>query len=298
MKVCGKDIQIQGTLLRIARLEADGYDFLEDEVAMLKELRRLDTRIDLFTFMENMAHTSARFNYPMEWDNLAALPVSTFDHWWKQTVNDKTRNMVRKAEKKGVQVREVEFDDTLLQGIWTIYNECPIRQGKPFAHYGKDIERVRREKSTFPERSIFLGAYLEDTLIGFAKLTTDESRTQAGLMQIVAMIQHRDKAPTNALMAQAVRSCAERGIPYLVYSRFSDRKKERDPLSDFKEHNGFQRIDLPRYYVPLTSLGAAAFRLGLHHGLADRLPRPVLDKVRELRNSWYNRKLQQISQGS
>jgi precorrin-6x reductase len=114
----------------------------------------------------------------------------------------------------------------------------------------------------------------------------------------VAMIQHRDKAPTNALMAQAVRSCAERGIPYLVYSRFSDRKKERDPLIDFKEHNGFQRIDLPRYYVPLTSLGAAAFRLGLHHGLADHLPRPVLDKVRELRNSWYNRKLQQISQGS
>jgi hypothetical protein len=234
----------------------------------------------------------------MEWDNLAALQVSTFDHWWMRTINDKTRNMVRKAEKKHVQVREVEFDDALLPGIWTIYNECPVRQGKPFVHYGKDIESVRREKSTFPDRSIFLGAYLDDTLIGFAKLTTDELRTQAGLMQIVAMIQHRDKAPTNALMAQAVRSCADRGIPYLVYSRFNDRKKESDPLSDFKQHNGFRRVDLPRYYVPLTRLGAAAFRLSLHHGLADHIPGPVRDKVRELRNGWYNRKFQQISQGS
>jgi hypothetical protein len=37
-------------------------------------------------------------------------------------------------------------------------------------------------------------------------------------MHILSMIRHREKAPTNALIAQAVRSCAERGIPYLWYA--------------------------------------------------------------------------------
>ena len=62
-------------------------------------------------------------------------------------------------------------------------------------------------------------------------------------------------------------------------------KKERSSLSDFKERNGFQRINLPRYYVPLTALGSAAFRLGMHHKLIDRLPEPLLAKARDFRYS-------------
>jgi hypothetical protein len=234
----------------------------------------------------------------MEWDNLAALPVSTFDHWWTRQVNDKTRNMVRRAEKKGVSIREVPFDDNLVQWISAIYNECPIRQGKPFAHYGKDIETVRKEAGTFLDRSIFIGAFLGERLIGFVKLLSDETRTQAGLLHIVSMIEHRDKAPTNALVAQAVRSCAARQIPNLVYSRFSDGNKQRDSLMDFKEHNGFKRVDLPRYYVPLTVIGRVALRLGLHKRLADLVPEPVLIRLRKLRNARYERKLQSVTEAS
>ena len=141
--------------------------------------------------------------------------------------------------------------------------------------------------STFFDTSIFIGAYLDEELIGFVKLTSDDERTQAGMMHIISMIKHRDKAPTNALVAQAVRSCADRGIRYLVYSNFAYGKKERSSLSDFKERNGFQRIDLPRYYVPLTPLGRAAIRLGFHHKLVERLPEPLLAKVRDFRYSWY-----------
>ena len=290
MKVCGKDIQVEGGLIRIARLGAEGYEFLEDPEAALAGLQVSGVRIDLFTFIQKLPHTSPRYGYPREWDNVAALPVSTFDHWWTRQINDKTRNMVRRAENKGVAVREVPFDDSLVQGISTIYNESPIRQGKPFWHYGKDLETVRRENATFLDRSGFLGAFLGDRLIGFAKLVSDEVKGQVGLMQIVSMIQHRDKAPTNALIAQAVRYCAARRIPYLVYSKFAYGKKQRDGLSDFKHYNGFQRFELPRYYIPLTRTGWAAFRLGLHHRLADHIPEPVLAKLRKLRSLWYSRK--------
>jgi len=297
-KVCGKEIRIDGRLLRVARLEADKYQFLDDPESMIEGLGKCGERIDLFTFMQRLPETTPIYDYPMEWDNLAALPVSTFDHWWMQQIGFKARNKAKQAEKKGVSVREVPFNDALVQGIYAIYNECPVRQGKPFRHYGKNVETVRKEEATFLDSSIFIGAYLGDTLIGFVKLTCDESRTQAGLMNIVSMIRHRDKAPTNALIAQAVRSCAERGISYLVYSNFAYGNKQRDSLTDFKERNGFQRIDLPRYYVPLTRTGWVAFRLGLHRRFPERLPEPVLARLRELRNAWYNRKFPSVRETS
>lgn len=298
MKVCGKEIVIQGKLVRIARLDADTYEFLEDPEEMLDALRKSDVQVDLFTFMQRLPETRTKYHYPIEWDNLAALPISTFDQWWTEQIDAKTRNMVRKAEKKGVEVREVPFDDALVDGIRTIYNECPVRQGKPFAHYGKDIETVRKEVGTYLERSIFIGAFLGDSLIGFVKLLFDETRTQAGLLHIISMIRHRDKAPTNALVAQAVRVGAARGIPYLVYSRFNEGKKQRDSLIEFKEHNGFQRVNLPRYYVPLTLIGRTALSLGLHKRAADRVPERVLLKLRGLRNAWHNRKLRSNAETS
>ena len=295
MNVCGKEIRVTGRLIRIAGLDADTYEFLDNPESTIESLRRCGTRIDLFTFMQRLTESSPRYRYPMQWDNLAALPVSTFDHWWTQ-VGKKTRNKVRQIEKKGAAVREVPFDEALVRGIWQIYNECPIRQGRPFSHYGNDLETVRKSAGSFLDRSIFAGAFLGEELIGFTKLITDETRTQAGVVHIVSMLAHRDKAPTNALIAQAVRSCAARGIPYLVYSRFSDGKKQRDSLMDFKTHNGFQRFDLPRYYVPLTRLGATALHLGLQKNVVDYLPEPILSLLRQLRCAWYSRKLQAVSE--
>ena len=278
---------IHGRLFRIARLDGDKYKFLDDPEPLMTELRKSGTRVDLFTFMQKLPETTPKYSYPMEWDNLAVLPVSTFDHWWTETIGFKARNKAKQAAKKGVVVKEVPFSDALAHGIWEIYNESPVRQGRRFPHYGKSFENIRQMSGTFLDSSVFIGAYLEAKLIGFIKLTADDSRTQAGMMHIVSMIQHRDKAPTNALVAQAVRSCADRRIAHLVYSNFAYGKKERSSLSDFKERNGFQRINLPRYYVPLTALGSAAFRMGMHHKLIDRLPEPLLAKARDFRYSWY-----------
>ena len=152
---------------------------------------------------------------------------------------------------------------------------------------------VRRSvRVTWLQRSIFLGALSGGELIGFIKLTDDDTRIQSGIMNIVGMIQHRDKAPTNALLAGCVRSCADRQIPNLVYANFAYGNKQHDSLQDFKQNNGFQRVDVPRYYVPLTMVGSMAFRLGLHKKFADRVPEPVLARLRQMRNAWYSRRLQ------
>jgi hypothetical protein len=227
----------------------------------------------------------------MEWDNMAALRVSSFEDWMNNQIDFKVRNKVRKAKKNGVIVCEAPYDDTFVRGISAIYNESPVRQGKGFWHFGKDLEEVRKMNGTFMEQSIFIGAFFEGSLIGFVKLVTNEDGSQAGLMQIISMIQHRDKAPTNALIAQAVQSCAERGISYLWYANFSYGNKQRDSLADFKRHNGFQKIEIPRYYVPLTVTGRIGLRLGLHHKTVDWIPEPIAATYRRVRSHWYARRL-------
>jgi len=296
MLICGNEIRVQGMFCRIARLDADRYKYIDDPVATIDGLRKCGKRADLFTFIQKPSETEPKFSYPIEWDNLAVLSISSFDEWWNKQIGFKARNKAKQAQKKGVIIREVPFDDNLVKGIWEIYNETPVRQGRAFPHFGKSIETVRRVSATYLDSSVFIGAFFEEQLIGFIKLTMDDDRIQAGMMHIVSMIRHRDKAPTNALVAQAVRSCADRGVPNLVYSNFAYGKKERSTLSDFKERNGFKRVDLPRYYVPLTSVGWAAFRLGLHHKLVDRLPEPLMAKARDLRLSWYKRRFPTLEQ--
>jgi hypothetical protein len=290
IKVCGKEIRVKGRLVRMAQLEADLNHFLDDPEPMLEGLRKCGTRIDIFTFMQKLGESTPKYAYPLEWDNLAALPISSFENWWTKQIGFKARNKAKQAEKKGVVVREVPFSDTLVRGIWEVYNESEVRQGAKNRHFGKDYETVYREEATFLESSIFIGAYFDDALIGFIKLVHDETRTQANMMNIVSMIRHRDKAPTNALVAQAVRSCAEHGISYLVYSRFTYGKKEHSSLADFKERNGFQKVDLPRYYIPLTCFGRLAYRWGLHRRFIEWLPEPLVAKLRDLRAAWYNRR--------
>jgi hypothetical protein len=294
LKVCGKEIRIKGALLRVGFLDGEGFQFFEEPERALESLRASGQRIDLFTFIQRISQTQPKYGFPMEWDNLAVLPVSSFDHWISKQINFKVRNKVRKAIKAGVFTREVALDDALIQGISAIYNESPVRQGKKFRHYRKDLDSLRRMKETFLERSIFIGAYLEESLIGFAKLVTDETQSQAGLMHIFSMIGQRDRAPTNALIAQSVKSCAERGISNMWYANMSYGKKQADSLAEFKRHNGFQKVEIPRYYVPLTVAGRLALRLGLHHSFGDWVPEPMAAAYRKVRSLWYARRFSRL----
>ncbi|HVW77725.1 MAG TPA: hypothetical protein VHB45_08935 [Alloacidobacterium sp.] len=295
IKIGSNDVFIQGRLVKIAHLASDKYEPITSPELIADDLRSSTAKADLFTFMQIMPDRDRRFNFYSEMDNLAVLPVSTFDYWWNSQIRSYPRNRARQAEKRGVTLREVPFDDCLVEGMTEVYNETKVRQGKPNVHYGKDVATVRRESATFLDQSIFIGAFFENKLIGFVKIVVDTTKTQASLMNIVAMVRHRDKAPTNALIAYAVRACSARNIPYLMYQNFVYGNKGADSLTVFKEINGFERVDLPRYYIPLTSLGHAALKFGLHHSLIDQLPKSLALKLRQFRTNWYNRKMNAVA---
>ena len=110
------------------------------------------------------------------------------------------------------------------------------------------------------------------------------------IVQLLTMIKHYDKRPTNALIAKAVEVCEQQGIPYLMYCNYI----YHDPnssLTEFKRRNGFERVLLPRYYVPLTLKGKVALGLGLHRRLVERIPKPVVSQLLKIRSYWYERRL-------
>jgi hypothetical protein len=142
-------------------------------------------------------------------------------------------------------------------------------------------DAVMRELSKDAHRSDFIGAYYDGELIGFIQLgNTGISAIPFGM---VSMIAHRDKAPQNAMLAKAIEVCEKKSIPYLLYGQWLS-----DSLGDFKRHNGCVKIDLLRYYVPLSLKGGFALKLQLHHGIAERLPAPVKNYLKTVRKKFYS----------
>ena len=95
------------------------------------------------------------------------------------------------------------------------------------------LERARSYAGTFPKRSIYIAAFLNRKMIGFLKLVLDKEGHYANIMAILSLISERDKSPTNALIAHAVKVCAERGISQLAYDHFSYGEKVADSLAEF-----------------------------------------------------------------
>ena len=280
MEIDGKEIKIEGRMTRIACLDQQWFEDVDKPEMLVDALRKTEPVPDILTFWQRLPETKPKYSYKMEPDSIAALPITSYSNWWDKQIDGAARNKVRKAQKRGVVVKATEFDDTFVQGITSIFNETPIRQGRRFLHYGKDFETVKRQFSRYLFREEILGAYLGEELVGFIMLA--DAGKYAVLGQIISKIGHRDVAPTNALLAKAVERCAEKDIPHLAYAYWLD-----DGLGEFKRSNGFQKFDLPRYFVPITRKGELALNLGLHRGWKAALPNPIKSPLKKLRKFWH-----------
>jgi len=290
----GKTVVTSGKWIKIAAIKDEELvegDLIADPVSFVRQLKGSALNADLFTFAQKLPETSPKFNYYLEWDNLAVIPITTFSDWWEKRVEASVRRAVRKAGKSGVVVNVAELDDTFVQSIVNINNETPIRQGRRFWHFQKSCEAVKSENSTYADRNVFLGAYCQGELIGFIRMTYADK--VANIVQLLSMMKHYDKRPANALIAKAVEICEQVGMSCVVYYNYT----YNDPnssLTEFKRRNGFEKVLVPRYYIPLTRKGDVALRLGVHRGLAPLVPTPLLSRVLKIRSLWYGRRLKAI----
>lgn len=280
LELANHPLVISGRFCKIARLRDEYYDYVRQPNEFIQQLREEKAKLDLFSFVPEIPDRAAKHDFYHEYDRIAVLPLTTYENWWKNQVSDKTRNMARKAVKKGVAVKVVDFNDDFVRGIKEINDETPIRQGKPYWHYQEDFETVKQKNITFAEQTSFIGAYLGAELIGYIKLVYGDRK--ASIMQILSKIAHRDKAPNNALVAKAVELCAEKQIPFLHYAFWA-----QGGLGEFKLNHGFECFDIPRYYVPLSGKGAVILKCRLHRNLRDRLPQKWIDFYTHWRAKYY-----------
>lgn len=289
-RIHDKPVVITGKLIKTVRIKDE--EWLQGQVnepeAFIGALRQA-LKADIFTFAQKLPCTEPKHDYCREWDNVAAIRTTSYQDWWEKQLPQVTRKSVRRGIKRGVAAAVVPFSDDLVHGIIKIHNDTPTRQGIPFYHYGKDFPAVKRDYGTYPERSEFIGAYFENELIGIIKMVyTGES---ANIMQIVTMTKHYDKRPTNILIAKAVEVCARKNVPFLVYGKYVYGNKTNSTLTEFKRRNAFEKINLPRYYVPLSMKGRLAIQLNLHLGLLGILPTQAIHFLRELRSGYYQARL-------
>ena len=289
----GRTVVVTGNLLKLASVRDEDLwqgETVSEPRDFVSQLREYGLRADLFTFAQRIPDTRKQYDFYTEWSNDAALPVSTYDHWLKKQVGYSTRKAVNKSQKMGVIARRVDFDDNFVRAICRVYAESPTRQGRAFWHYNKGFEAVKHELGTYLDRSVFIGTYFENELIGSLKMTY--VGPTASIMQIFCSQNHFDKRPNNALIAKAVEICEQDNKSHLIYGNFTYHDVDSS-LTEFKRRNGFEPVLLPRYYLPLTLKGSLALRLGLHRGLVGCIPPPVLKKLRDVRAKWYARQSKQ-----
>ena len=286
----GRAIVVDGRWLRVAHVrdeEVAENAAIDDPSSFLARLGEIKLHADIFAFRQKLVDDIQRLNFPVYWDNLAVIPITSYSDWWEKRLSQDGRRNVRRAEKRGVRIELVRFDDNVVRHIKSIYDETPVRQGRRFWHYGKTLEQVRAENGTYLERSEFLAAYLDEEMIGFIKLIYVDGA--ASISQILSKNAHYDKRPANALIARAVELCEARRKSHLIYCNYNYGKANNSSLTEFKRRSGFEKLSVPRYYVPLTKRGAVAVRLNLHRGVRELLPARIVVPLLKLRARYYAR---------
>ncbi|HXL09706.1 MAG TPA: hypothetical protein VN966_05765 [Candidatus Bathyarchaeia archaeon] len=281
VKVAGKTFAIRGKVLKTASLNREWQYDVDNPEEVIRVLKDSDMQIDLLKFWQRVPETEPKYQYYREWRQVAAIPITDFKHWWDKQVNCKTRNMVRKSQKLGVIIKQIELDDEFVRGVVDIYSQSPLRRGKPFGHYGKGFATVKRELSDAGGEAVYVAAYYNKELIGFIQFLVADR--YAMITMILDKTTHRNKAPMNAMVAKVVEICADRQIPYLTYTVW-----RRGEHGQFQKHNGFTKIPVPEYYVPITLRGRLALLLRLHEGLQSVLPENVIVWLLRMRTKWYS----------
>ncbi len=290
MEVNGEKLTTRGKWLKIARVRGEEMreQELENPELYVTALKNDKDRIlgaDIFSFTQKLPAVQPRFSYPLEWESVAAIPLSSFKQWW-EGLPQETRKNVRRSQKRGVQIKVREFDDVLIDEIRAVNDDTTMRQGMKNAYYGLTFEETKNRYSEFLGRCDFICAYSGDEMIGFLHLVYRND--VAAILNLTSKSSHFDKRPANALMARAVEICEERKISHITYGLYNYGNKRESSLREFKIRNGFVEILAPRYFVPLTLWGRLCIKTKLHLGLIGNLPPSVIAAGLRARTLWYD----------
>ena len=172
-----------------------------------------------------------------------AVPRSGEAAW--ESLRNKTRNMVRKAERNGVRVVSgIEF----LDGLYRCYSARMLAKGVPV--HAREFFRAFLTRCG--DAAEVLVARIGTRVVGGMLLLTSPS---SAAYPFQATLPEGERSAATALLTwDAVRRCAERGIPFL------DMGESTPGSGTFHAKSNFGGVPVPVWYVRMGIDRAAARR--------------------------------------
>lgn len=246
-----KDLQILIERKPFFKLAKINFEWVNDVPDLERVYELTKGKADVLMFWERLPRKPNLKIKNRDNVSIAAIPLVNYKYWWNSQIDKKTRNMVRKALKKGVEVKVEGLTDELIHGMEKIYKEAQMRQNKAFAYYGETFEQLKKDFSIWNSHRYshdFLVAYSGEEVIGFQHLIY--TKDSALISAFLSMKRHSNKGPNNLLISKSVEICCRKNLKYLIFERMTG-----GSLGKFKQKNGFMKMDVPRYYIPLSRLG-------------------------------------------
>jgi hypothetical protein len=108
----GRTVIVGGGWLKMATVQDEDLlegDTVSDPTSFIAKLRQSELQADVFTFFQKLPHSEPKYKLPIEWDNAAVIPITTYSEWLEKRIESSVRRAVKKAVKSGVTVRIAEF---------------------------------------------------------------------------------------------------------------------------------------------------------------------------------------------
>ena len=190
------------------------------------------------------------------------LKGRTFEEIWMKDYSKDARNIVRRAERRGVHVETVEDVGKHIRELVLCNISALKRHGRPFVYPHCDVkaflEYLLDHKKLLGEYFQIYGAFYDNRLIAY--ITTMEYNKLAMVTSAMSRSKYLRKYPNDALVAHITKRASERGLEWFCYSfdRVSVKSSQRSllpSLRKFKFEHGFREVPVPIYRLGLNRRG-------------------------------------------
>ena len=88
-RVNDRTIVVTGKSLKTAAVQDEEVvqgEPVDDPELFIAALKQSGLQADIFTFSQHLPNVIPKYQYYLEWDSMAAVPITTFQEWLKQRV--------------------------------------------------------------------------------------------------------------------------------------------------------------------------------------------------------------------
>jgi hypothetical protein len=185
-----------------------------------------------------------------------------FEDIWVNEFSKHARNRTRKAEKRGVSVREIEVLEEWTPAMYLCNMSSFYRQKRypRYPHSDKDafMAYLNWHKKVLGENCRIYGAFFRGRLIAYA--VTLEFNSLIVISLLMSLSEFLSKCPNDALLRFLVDHACRDGFEWMCYSfdrtsYSSERRSLHSSLRRFKFEHGFEEQPMKIYFLGLTGAG-------------------------------------------